>query len=202
MKIAVIGATGTIGKAVAGLLSNRRHDVISVSRSTRPGVNIDDPASIDAFYSALDEVDALVCAAGSAAFGHLSDLTDEQVRLGIDSKLMGQVNLVRKGMAALRPGGVFVLTGGMLAYSPWPGTAAVALVNAGLEGFVRAAALDLEQGRRIVVVHPPLVAETAAAMGMDPAPWPAASAVAEAYLIALEGKLTGKPVFVAGYGPT
>ncbi|MCF8079993.1 MAG: hypothetical protein K9K88_12010 [Desulfobacterales bacterium] len=109
---------------------------------------------------------------------------------------------MRKGFSVLKPGGVFVLTGGMLAYAPWPGTAAVAMVNAGLEGFARAAALDLDQGRRIVVVHPPLVAETASAMGMDPASWPAASAVTEAYLTALEGKLTGKPVFVAGYGPT
>ncbi len=108
---------------------------------------------------------------------------------------------MRKGFSALKPGGVFVLTGGMLAYSPWPGTAAVALVNAGLEGFARAAALDLDQGRRIVVVHPPLVAETAAAMGMEPASWPAAAAVAEAYIGALEGKLSGEPVFVKGYGP-
>ena len=76
MDIAVIGASDTTGKAVARLFSDRGHDVISVSRSTRPGVNIDDPASIDAFYSALNEVDALACAAGSAAFGPLADLTD------------------------------------------------------------------------------------------------------------------------------
>jgi NAD(P)-dependent dehydrogenase (short-subunit alcohol dehydrogenase family) len=201
MNIAVIGATGTIGKAVAGLLSDRRHEVIPVSRSTRPGVDIDDPASIDAFYDAVGRVDAVVCAAGAASFGRLADLTEEQVRLGIESKLLGQVTLVRKGFSTLKPGGVFVLTGGMLAYSPWPGTAAVALVNAGLEGFARAAALDLDQGRRIVVVPPPLVAESAAAMGMDPAPWPAAAAVAEAYLTALEGDHSGEPVFVTGYGP-
>ncbi len=201
MNIAVIGASGTIGKAVARLLSDRGHDVIPVSRSTWPGVDIDDPASIDAFYAAIGRIDAVVCAAGAAAFAPLADLTEKQVRLGIESKLLGQVTLVRKGLSVLKAGSVFVLTGGMLAYSPWAGTAAVALVNAGLEGFVRAAALDLDQGRRIVVVHPPLVAETASTMGMDPAPWPAAATVAEAYLTALEGKLTGKPVFVAGYGP-
>ena len=200
-KIVSIGASGTIGKAVAGLLADRGHDVIPVSRNTRPGVDIDDPASIDAFYEAVGGVDAVVCAAGAAALAPLADLTEEQVRLGIESKLLGQVTLVRKGFSALKPGGVFVLTGGMLAYSPWPGTAAVALVNAGLEGFARAAALDLDQGRRIVVVHPPLVAETASAMGMDSAPWPAAARVADAYLAALEGELTGQPVFVEGYGP-
>jgi len=201
MNIIVIGATGTIGKAVAEKLSGAGHDITPVSRNTEPGIDLDDPASIDAFYSAISRMGAVVCTAGDAGFGPLADLTDEQVRLGVDSKLLGQVNLVRKGLSSLQPGGVFVLTGGMLAYSPWPGTASVALVNAGLEGFARAAALDLTEGRRIVVVHPPLVSETASAMGMDPAPWPKAATVAGAYLQAVESDANGVPVFVEGYEP-
>ncbi len=54
-------------------------------------------------------------------------------------------------------------------------TSMITMVNAGLEGFVKAAALDLTEGRRIVIVHPPWVAETAAALGMDAAPWPNAA---------------------------
>ena len=201
MNTIVIGATGTIGSAVAEKLSGSGHQVTTVSRNSTPAVDIDNPASIDAFYAAVGTVDAVVCAGGNAGFGPVGDLTDEQVRLGLDSKLLGQVNLVRKGLENLKPNGVFVLTGGMLAYSPWPGTSAVALVNAGLEGFARAAALDLTEGRRIVVVHPPLVAETAAAMGMDTDPWPSASTVADAYLHAVESDVTGVPLFVEGYEP-
>jgi len=76
------------------------------------------------------------------------------------------------------------------------------MVNAGLEGFVRAAALELQEGRRVVIVHPPLVRETAAKWKQDEAPWPRASAVADAYKTALEGAMTGVPVFVDGYGPS
>jgi NAD(P)-dependent dehydrogenase (short-subunit alcohol dehydrogenase family) len=202
MKVVVIGATGTIGKAIAALLSDRGHEIVGVSRSTRPSLDLDDPASISTFYETIGEVDAIVCAAGNASFGSLAELSDEQLHLGIDSKLLGQVNLVRKGLSKVRPGGVFVLTGGMLAYNPWPKTSTVAMVNAGLEGFVRAAALDLQDERRIVIVHPPLVRESAAQMGMEEAPWPSAATVAEAYLTALEGQITGQPVFIEGYSPS
>ena len=114
---------------------------------------------------------------------------------------MGQVNLVRKGFNTLRPGGVFVITGGILAYSPMPQTSLISMVNIGLEGFARAVALELTEGRRIVVVHPAWVAETAAKIGMDPAPWPDAKRTATAYLEAIEGTNNGEPVFVKGYNP-
>jgi NAD(P)-dependent dehydrogenase (short-subunit alcohol dehydrogenase family) len=202
MKVVIIGATGTLGKAIATLLSDKGHEIVRASRSTQPGLDLDDPASIGSFYETIGEVDAVVCAAGNASFGSLSELSDEQLHLGIDSKLLGQVNLVRKGLFKLRPGGVFVLTGGMLAYNPWPSTSEIAMVNAGLEGFVRGAALDLQDDRRIVIVHPPLIRESASQMGMEEAPWPSAATVAEAYLMALEGEITGQPVFVEGYDPS
>lgn len=53
---------------------------------------------------------------------------------------------MRKGLSNLWAGGVIIITGGMLAYSPSPQTSLVAKVNAGLEGFAKAAALDLIEG--------------------------------------------------------
>ena len=47
---------------------------------------------------------------------HLIKLTDEQVHFSLSSKLQGQINVVRKGLPYLRPNGVFVITGGFLAY--------------------------------------------------------------------------------------
>ena len=90
----------------------------------------------------------------------------------------------------------------MLAYTPWPNTSPVAMLNAGLEGFVRAAALEMKDDRRVVIVHPPLVRETAAKWGQDETPWPHATVVADAYKRALEGEMNGEPVFVDGYGPS
>ncbi|MCW3115520.1 MAG: dehydrogenase, short-chain alcohol dehydrogenase like protein [Segetibacter sp.] len=201
MKAVVIGSSGTIGKAISQLLKDKGHEVIEVSRSTKPGIDIQNPSSIDSFYAGLGQVDAIICAAGDAAFVSLDKLTDEQIQLSLTSKLLGQVNVVRKGLANLRPNGAFVITGGILAYTPWPQTSMIAMVNLGLEGFAKAAALDMTEGRRVVIVHPPWVAETAAKLGMDASPWPSAAKTAEAYLSAIEGNKNGAAVFVEGHSP-
>lgn len=203
MKVVVIGATGLIGNAVATLLQDKGHDVIRASRQTQPGVDISDPASIGAFYAAIGEVDAVISSsAGSRLFAPISELTDEGIEQDIKGKLLGQISLVRQGLTAVRPGGVFILTGGMMAYEPWPKTSIMAMGNAALEGFVRGVALDVQPTHRVVIVHPPLVRESAIKMGMDGSPWPTAAATAEAYLKALESQITGKPVFVEGYSPS
>ena len=201
MKALVVGSNGTIGKEVIKLLREKGYDVMGASRSTQPALDITDPSNIESFYENLGEVDAIICTAGEAAFSFLNKMSEEEIQLTINSKLLGQVNIVRKGLNHLRPGGVFILTGGILAYSPMPQSSMIALVNAGLEGFARAVALELTEGRRIVVVHPAWVAETAAKIGMDPAPWPDAVKTAEAYLKALDGTQNGLPVFVEGYTP-
>lgn len=199
MKALVVGSNGTIGKEVVKLLKEKRHEVIEASRHTTPALDITDNSGIDTFYKNLGEVDAIICAAGEAAFKFLYKVTDNDIQLSINSKLLGQVNLVRKGLNNLLPGGVFVLTGGILAYTPAPQTSLISMVNAGLEGFAGAVALELSEDRRIVVVHPPWIAETAAKIGMDAAPWPNAAKVAKTYLEAIEEAESGKPLFVKGY---
>lgn len=199
MKIVVVGATGTIGKAIHDLLVEKGHDVIPSSRNIEPKVNIDKPDSIDSFYEKIEPVDAIICAAGNAGFGAIQEISDRQLELGIRSKLLGQVNLVRKGLDKLKKGGTFILTSGMLATNPWPNTSAVAMVNAALEGFTRAAALDLAEDYNICIVSPPLIRETAEKMGRDKEPWPTAERVAEAYLKALDGDYNGSVLYVEGY---
>ncbi len=199
MKVTVIGATGTIGGAVTQLLKGEGHEVIEASRNTSPSVNIDRPETIDSFYGTVGKLDAVICTAGNASFGPLRDLSDKQFEIGIRSKLMGQVNLVRKGLEYLADDGVFILTSGMLSMEPSPNTTPVAMVNAALEGFTRAAALDLNDQQRICVVSPPLIRETAEKMGRDTEPWPKASVVAKTYLKALNSDTNGEVLFTEGY---
>lgn len=197
-KVIVIGATGTIGKAVNQRLTEKGYDVIATSRKSTPTIDIENKQSIDKFFTDEKDVDAIICAAGQASFGAFSDLTDEQINIGINSKLMGQVNICRKALEALKPNGVIILTGGIIAHNPWPETTNIAMVNAALEGFVKALALELNEGRRILVIHPPFVKETAVAMGMDGSNCPPAMEVAGAYVQGLEGRETGKAVYVDG----
>ena len=152
MKIIVIGATGTIGANVAEALSVKKHEVIRASRNSDIKVNLDDPATIRALFERVHDVDALVSCAGNAAFKPFSQLTDADYQLGLRSKLMGQVSAARIASEYLRDGGSITLTTGVLAMHPIRGSASVSLVNAGLEGFVRAAALEMPRRLRINAV--------------------------------------------------
>jgi NAD(P)-dependent dehydrogenase (short-subunit alcohol dehydrogenase family) len=191
MRILIVGASGTIGRAIVAALKGR-HDLVLASRREAPEqVDIGDPASIRALYARVGRVDAVVSAAGQAAFKPLTELTDADFALSLGNKLMGQVNLVRLGIASLADGGSFTLTAGSLAREPAPSAAAISLVNAGLEGFARSAALDLPRGQRINVVSPPWVSETLRAIGRDPSVGLPAADVARAYVASVEGKQTG-----------
>ena len=187
----VVGATGTIGGAVADALASR-HEVVRVSRHGPVTADIDDAASLTKLFESVKDVAAVVACAGSAAFRPLAQLTDADFRLGLDSKLMGQVNLARIAMRHLQDGGSITLTGGSLAHEPMPGGAAVSMVNAGLEGFVLGAAVEAPRGLRINLVSPPWITETLIQLKMDPSRGIPAAAAAKAYVAAVEGKHTGQ----------
>lgn len=191
MKILVIGATGIIGGKVAKAL-RERHEVIEASRNTGIKVDIDKPESIKAMYRQAGPLDAVVVAAGGGAFKGLAELEDADFEYSLRSKLMGQVNVVRFGLDSVRDGGSFTLTSGVLAQDPMKGSAAISLINAGIEGFARAAALELkERNVRVNVVSPGWVSETLSAMGQDPSHGLPAAEVAKAYVQSVEGSATG-----------
>jgi len=195
MKIVIIGATGTIGKAVAAALG-ADHEIVAVSRSAGDHrADIADKASLEKAFAAIGKVDAIVSAAGGAVFKPLAALTDADFEKCLHDKLMGQVNVVRVGAPYVRAGGSITITSGVLAQEPMPGAAAISLVNAGLEGFGRAAALELKSDKiRVNVVSPPWVSETLVALKMDPAPGLPAAKVAEAYVRSVEGDATGQVI--------
>ena len=191
MRILVIGGAGTIGRAIVQAFGDA-HDVIVASRSHGPlTVDLAWPASVRELFQRTEPVDAIVCAAGQAKFAPLADLTDADFAFSLANKLMGQVSVVRFGLDAVRDGGSITLTSGVLAQQPMPGSAAISLVNAGVEGFARAAALEAPRGIRVNVVSPPWVSETLTAMGRDPAGGLPAADVARSYLESIDGKQTG-----------
>ena len=198
MKIIVIGATGTIGSEVVKALS-KRHEVIGVHRKSSPAVDIETPATIDALLSNVKDVDAVVCCAGSGAFKPLVELTDEDIAYSLRSKLVGQVAVIRHAVKYLRDGGSVTVTSGTLAQDPMPGGAAISMINSGLEGFVRGAALDAPRGIRVNVVSPPWLTETLIMFKMDPAHGMPAVDSAKAYVASVEGKQTGQTLDCAKF---
>jgi NAD(P)-dependent dehydrogenase (short-subunit alcohol dehydrogenase family) len=192
MRVLVVGGTGTIGSAISDVLGAAGHDVMRAGRSSGDfTVDVADRHSIRALYRAVGPVDAVVCAAGQAKFGALAELEDADFNLSIASKMMGQVDLVRLGVDRVTPGGSFTLTTGSLSAKPTPGSAAVAMVGAAVEGFVRAAALDLDE-HRLNAVSPGWVAESRVAAGLDPLPGIWAEDLAEYYVSVVEGTETGR----------
>jgi NAD(P)-dependent dehydrogenase (short-subunit alcohol dehydrogenase family) len=197
MKILVVG-TGTIGAPVAQALA-ARHEVIRASRTrSELKVDLEDSESIRRLYAKVGRVDAVVSVAGQAAFRPLLALSDADFALSINNKMMGQVNLVRFGADSVADKGSFTLTSGILSRQPMPGAAAISMVNSGLEGFARGAALDLPRGIRINAVAPGWVTETLVALKMDPAHGTPAAQVAKIYVKAVEGGMTGQVLDAVG----
>jgi NAD(P)-dependent dehydrogenase (short-subunit alcohol dehydrogenase family) len=192
MKVVIIGASGLIGQAIAQALS-AKHEIVQVARSKGDyQVDITSKDSLVQLFEAVTPFDAVVCAAGAAKFAPLESLSDEDFQFSLSNKLMGQVNLVRVGLPYISDNGSFTLTSGVLSTEPIPGSAAISLVNAGLEGFVRAAVLETPRGIRVNVVSPPWVSETLEAMGQDASTGMPAAKVAAAYVESVESKRTGE----------
>jgi NAD(P)-dependent dehydrogenase (short-subunit alcohol dehydrogenase family) len=189
MKVIVIGASGIIGAAIVKALAG--HEVIAVSRSSGDyRADIQDKASLEALFAKVGPVDAIVSAAGGGAFKPVTELSDADFAFSLGYKLMGQVNVIRTGLSVVKPGGSITVTSGTMARTPAPAGSAISMINAGLEGFVRGAALDLKDRLRINAVSPPWVSETLSAMGQDPAGGQTAADVAKAYV----GLVTGKGI--------
>ncbi len=154
MKVIVVGASGAVGKAAAEALASR-HEVIRVNRSSGDlTMDIEDVDSIRAMYQQVGRVDAVVSAVGHGHFGSVDAMSGEQFMLGINHKVLPQVNLVLVGLDHVNDGGCFTLTSGVLNRDPIRGGSCAAAANGALDGFVLGAAVDMPRGIRINSVSP------------------------------------------------
>ena len=193
-KVIVIGASGTIGKGIVEQLG-LRHEVITVGRNSGQfQVKIEDPASVEALFKQVGKVDGVVVAAGDLHFGPLAEMTAEQFRIGLNSKLMGQVNVALAAQKYLNDGGSITLTSGSVSDNPIRFGANASTVNRAVDGFVAGAAVEMPRGLRINVISPTLVDESVEIYGpyfygMETVP---VKHVALAYSRSVEGAENGK----------
>jgi NAD(P)-dependent dehydrogenase (short-subunit alcohol dehydrogenase family) len=194
MKLLIIGGKGTIGKKVSANFS-KKHEIIIAGRiSGDVTVDIADSKSIKAMFESIGKIDAIICIAGEAKWAPFDSLTEDDFYIGLRSKLMGQVNLVRIGQDYLNTGGSFTLTTGILADYPVVMTTSAAMVNGGIHSFVKAAALELKNELRINVVSSGLVEDAIEKYetyfpGHNPIPM---KKVINGYVKSVEGKGTGE----------
>ena len=194
LRVLIVGASGTLGRAIAAELAPR-HDIVSAGRdSGEVRLDFADSASLRRAFAQIGRVDAIVSAAGGVHFAPLAEMTEELYAIGIRNKLMGQVNLALLGRGILNDGGSITLSSGILTEQPIRQGSSATMVNGAIEGFVRAAAIELDRGLRINAVSPNVVQESMAAYapyfrGFEAVP---AARAALAYSRSVEGAQTGQ----------
>ena len=194
MRILIVGGSGTVGQAVAHELSSRHELIIAARAHGDVRVDITDVHSIETMYKKIGRLDAVISTTGKVHFGVLSEMNQELYSIGLNNKLMGQVNLVMLGLKHMNDGGSFTLTSGILNRSPIPLGSSAAMVNGAIDGFVKAASTELPRSIRINAVSPTVLVESMDNYGeyfREFVPVPAAI-VALAYVKSVEGEQTGQ----------
>ena len=198
MRILIIGGKGTIGKKVSAHFSAENDVIIAGRTSGDVLVDIANSKSIQTMFNKIGVVDAIVCIAGEAKWANFNDLTEEDYYIGLRSKLMGQVNLVRIGKNHLHKGGSITLSTGILADDPVVKTTSAAMVNGGIHSFVQAVALEIEDQIRVNVVSLGMVEDAYEKYkdyfpGHNPVPM---NKAVNAYIRSVNGKDNGKFIII------
>ena len=200
MKVLIVGGNGTIGKKVK-IRFSENHEVIVAGRSSGDvQVDIASSNSIATMLEATGKVDAIINVAGDAKWDKFDNLSEDDFYIGIKSKMMGQVNLVRLGKEYLNPGGSITLTTGILADDPVAMTTSAAMVNGAIQSFTKAVALELENGIRVNCVSADLVEDAYEKYkdyfpGNTPVPM---HKVVDAYVKCALGKINGEILRIRG----
>ncbi|MGO6819302.1 short chain dehydrogenase [Rhizobium leguminosarum] len=196
MKIVVIGASGDVGRfVVEELARDGKHDIIRVGRTQGDHqVDITSDESVDALFKKIGRIDAIIVAAGNVILAPIAEMTTANFHKGLQDKLLSQVRVVLVGQHYLNDGGSITLTSGIAVDDPIAQGSNAATSNAGLEGFVRAAACDFSRGIRINAVNPTMLTESMNRFGPFFPGYESVSGarVAMAYRRSVEGVQTGR----------
>lgn len=160
MKIIIVGATGTMGKHLASAFEKDHHVIRVASKGGDVQADITSTESIENLFRQVGPFDALVSTAGPTYVGPWKSLTDKEFRKGVEGKMMGQINLVLIGQHYINAGGSFTLISGALTHEPQLNFANASAANGAVDGFVRAAAIELEKGIRINAVSPTVIEDS------------------------------------------
>ena len=157
MKIIIVGASGTMGKHLTSAFEKENEVIRAATEGGDIQVDFTSTISIENMYKQIGAFDALISTAGPTYVGPWKKMSDTEFRKGVDGKMMGQINLVLIGQHFINPKGSFTLITGALTHDPKKNFANASAANGAVEGFVRAAAIELENGIRINAVSPTVI---------------------------------------------
>jgi short-subunit dehydrogenase len=163
--IAVVGATGGLGRQIVSTLVGRGATVIRCTRSGGPDsdvtVDLRDSRAGDALVEHATAVhgrlDGVVVAAGIVAFGDLVDTDDVVIEELFLTNAMGPMWLAKHVAPALQASqGFFVNLSGVVAETPMPGMAAYSASKAAAAAATEAIRREFRRMRVTVIdVRPP-----------------------------------------------
>ena len=157
-RIVVLGGTSGMGLAIAELALREGASVVVAGNSAEGAekakatlggqaealsFDIGDEAAVKDAFGGIGAFDHLVTTAAKLTYAPLGELPVAAVTEMLASKFWGPFFASRSAAKLLRPGGSITFFSGLAADRPGPGTSIVSAVNAGLEGFARALAVEL-----------------------------------------------------------
>ncbi len=199
--VAVVGATGGLGREIAAALAGRGATVVRCTRSGGPDSDLvldlrDSQAGdllLEYVTAAHGRLDGVVIAAGIVAFGDLVDTDDVTIEELFLTNVMGPMWLAKRVVPALRDSqGFFVNVSGVVAETPMPGMAAYSASKAAAAAATEAIRREFRRMKVTVIDARPPHTETGLAtrpiggeapkmpVGLEPA------SVAERIIVAIE----------------
>jgi len=158
-RVVVIGGGSGMGLEVARKLLATGAEVVIAGRSeerlgaARKALGVDrvEIATVDigersqvvALFARVGRLNHLVVTAADLPYGPAVELTEADLMRAVRSKLLGPLFAAQESAARLGSGGSVTFTSGIAARRPMRGGSAAAAINSGLEGLVRALAVEL-----------------------------------------------------------
>ncbi|RED44271.1 short chain dehydrogenase [Aestuariispira insulae] len=195
-KIVVVGASGTLGRAITGNLE-KDHEVIRAGRSGSDLIlDASNLEQLQTAFSELGSIDALVSCIGTVPFTPFMDTAPEDFNQGLLNKFGHQANLVRAALPRLSAGGSITLTSGILADEPLVRASCAASANMALHGFTMAIAAEQLGKARINCISPSVVEDSVEKYGsfFDGFPVTMMPDLITAYRRSIFGPITGKVI--------
>jgi len=171
-RIVILGGTSGIGRATAiaaaaaggkvVVVSSKKKNVDATVAELGSGhegfvTNLSDEQSIRNLFEEIGSFDHLVFTAGDALMiGSLPTISIDDAKEFFNIRYWGAVTSVKYASPHINKGGSIILTGGGAGHRPGAGWSIAASICAAMEGFTRAAALDLAP-LRVNLVAPGLV---------------------------------------------